>query len=179
MTNSKVSEKTVFKVAGECSRRLGIPLPEIVVQRGMGMFPWTSSDRNHSGYCYHDHISVNRTHTLRWVRETVAHELVHRAFPGLRHGPDFERRIKALQAGEMLFRGRMTARGKVDQLDDQVPAMRSSYAEKAELAEAKIREFDTKIKRLRTLRRKWVLRQKAWKRRDKPVTQHPLLAVVH
>lgn len=166
MALSKVAEKTVFKVAEEYARRLGVPLPEVVVQRGMGMFPWTARDGRNGGVCYSDHITINRMRSLKYVRNSIAHELIHRAFPHLRHGPVFERYVRALQAGGLFFRGRTTARGKVAVLDDEVPPRPQSYSEKASIADARIKEIDIKIKRLRTARRKWVLRQKAWRRRQ-------------
>lgn len=189
-----ITERTILKIAEEYSRRLGIPCPEVVTQRGKSAASasWHPRDsRSALGRCYHDHISINRydLRTLGAVKHTVGHEVIHRAFPNLSHGPNFDRYINALMSGEMFFRGSMRYTGigfrteiqdgqkvavsdssikvfeKVDLLDTVVPKQPVPVNAKIESARTKVREIDAKIKRFQNLRNKWSRRLRRLEKR--------------
>lgn len=44
-------------------------------------------------------VNAARHSTIRELADTAAHEAVHVADPGLRHGPEFRRRVRALLRG--------------------------------------------------------------------------------
>ena len=166
-----VSEKTVFRLAAEYSRRLGVSCPEIVVQNSRVAVHDYGMSGTRVGEHGGSYIMVDRRRGFYEVAHTVAHEFVHRAFPGLHHGTRFEERIEALQRGDMFFRGSIRRHAsphtignsagvwvkswtKSVMLDSKVPKRPVEKSEKVEQLEARIRKFDTKIKRLTTLRKK-------------------------
>ena len=167
-------ELRVYKLAGEYCSRLGLPVPEIRVQGGtLSSEPYKHT--RYLGYCHYGvlrdgdlpYILINsRGQGARAIRETVAHEVIHYAFRKLKHGPDFDARAKALMEGHLFFRGRMLdGRGKVDILDRTPFVPKPSFESKAEMARAKVKALDAKIKRLDTIRSKWQRRVRIWEKK--------------
>jgi hypothetical protein len=74
-----------------------------------------------------EHKIILRTRgiTLRSLRHTIAHELIHLAFPRLQHGVAFEEYIAALLKGHMAF----DRRGLITEVVKPQPPLDSRVAE--------------------------------------------------
>src|SRR5208283_4932010 len=109
-----VKERTVFKIAAEYGARLGVSVPEIVVQQSkIVVHPWGLPGKRVVGEHGGHYIMIDRRRPFSATRRTIAHEFIHRAFPNLRHGQEFKRRVEALMDGEMFFRGSMRRPDKI------------------------------------------------------------------
>ena len=151
-----IKEKTILRVAEEYARRLGVPCREVVTQRSkLPNEDWHSRDRRVLGRSYGGRISINRNRvSLAGIRHTIAHEHIHEVFPNLSHGRNFERYIQALQDGQLFFRGYIKDGIKVNILDTTLPKAPIDRPKVIAETEARIKRYDTKIKRVMTLRKK-------------------------
>jgi hypothetical protein len=102
-----LKEQIVLQTVADYSARLGIPCPNVEFERRKGRA------RRYVGKCFHEDHAIYvkvRGCSVRYIRHTVAHELVHLAFEGKpcqgKVGRYFERYVKALQRGCLVFNGR-------------------------------------------------------------------------
>lgn len=87
-----------------------------------------------------------RSISLKYIYHTLAHELIHASFPKLVHGVNYEKYVVALIRRHMFFDGRG--------LITKTPKLKPEKTEIKRTIEEKIKRYNTKIKRLTTLKRK-------------------------
>jgi hypothetical protein len=106
MTNK---QRWIYQQVAEMSAILGISVPEIKIV-GVDATPEERHIKYmHAWWAYNDRkerkiVIKTRSRTPSQLRHTIAHELIHLAFPKLQHETDrFEEYIKALLKGHMAF----------------------------------------------------------------------------
>ena len=169
-------ERWIFEQVAEMSRTLGIPAPEIgfayskqqavemaAVQKYTGWYAVTTL----RGQYYKIIIMLMRYPryhkplTYIHLKNTVAHELIHIAFPKMNHGVSFEKHyIKSLLDGHMLFDGRgITDTRKFKPkptIDAEIAVLanrRKKWESKRKRAETAIKKLNGKIARLEKKRK--------------------------
>jgi len=183
-------EKTAFHAMAEYSARLGIPAKDVLTSRGelRIFYPKTRRLRRNLGLHHGTHVQVKTTKRQAIdIKETVAHELIHDAFPTVRHGIQFEKHVEALQDGFMFFSGATKKnaghRMKVVRIDEhgqkwwasdpsqpydeivtslitKMPKKPIPENKKLEMIQDHIKLLESRIKRLGTHLRKWKRREK-------------------
>jgi len=96
-------ELVACQTIAEYCARLGIPAVNIETERRKGR------KRRYLGTWFRNENTVYvkiRGRSVRSIRNTAAHELIHKAFKGKVHGQAFEKYVKALQKGQLVFDGR-------------------------------------------------------------------------
>jgi|SRR6185503_6090619 len=140
--------KLVFAAVAEYAQTLGIPAPEVLI---VGVDPEAKNliGRRYLGCAYRggNRIVVRAYgRTAAEIKSTVAHELVHLAFPKLDHGVNFEYYRAHLQSGFMAFDGR----GLIKEMTKPKPTL----SEEALKLLQRQKAIDTRIKRLTTAKKK-------------------------
>jgi hypothetical protein len=152
-------EKYVYSCVAELSARLGMPAPEVLIV-GVHDNAKDLIGKRYLGCAYqHDNRIVLRTRglSLRSLKHTVAHELIHLRFKKLQHGIRFEEYIQALLRGQLAFDGH----GLITAVTKPAPTL----SDEAVNLLARQKRIDTKIKRLTTARKKIVRRLNFLKRK--------------
>lgn len=162
-------EEVVFQVMAEYAARLGLPARDVLASDSLlrGFYP-EDQDQQHrydglaSNYVY----IKTKGRSVRQVKHTVAHELIHYAF-SLGHGPDFERYIRALQQGNLFFTGQFRKtnytlfNGHLTKIDILITNFKKPKPETDKV----LRQFDDRIRRFRTKIKMLTTRMKKLERR--------------
>jgi hypothetical protein len=105
-------KRMILEIMSEYSSRLGIPSVDVVTSRKdtEGLEPHIRGiSKRYLGYCYRDDNIIYikpRKQSIRELRDTIAHELIHKAFSNKRHGKGYNRYVAALMEGNMFFTSR-------------------------------------------------------------------------
>jgi hypothetical protein len=98
-------ERWIFQQVVDMSKTLGIAVPEVMlINKVAGSRElWRKTDGLADRQEYKITLRT-RKRTLREIRSTIAHELIHLAFPGVAHGDNFEKNyVASLLAGHLFF----------------------------------------------------------------------------
>jgi hypothetical protein len=111
--NTAKTRRRIYAIAVDYCSRLGVPVPNIRVRTGDEMVHAGWCAKKFYGSCNPQSfkfgdvtITVGKTSTWPSVRDTILHEVVHWAFPKVKHGEQMNRYMKALRKGEFVFNGR-------------------------------------------------------------------------
>jgi len=160
-----MKDKYAFHAMADYSARLGIPAKDVLTSRGelRVFYPETRRLRRNYGKFHGTHIQIKTTKRQAVdIKETVAHELIHDAFPNVRHGVKFEKYVASLQDGFMFFSGRIKQPYDeiVTRLETKMPKKPITINKKLENIQSHIKTLETRIKRLNTHVKKWKRKEK-------------------
>jgi hypothetical protein len=189
MTTTTNKERWIYQQVVDMSRTLGIAVPDVGLaysKKQARELTGTKRYDNWMGYYRFDQgeyckVTIMVRHKqhkkLRELRETIAHELIHIAFPKMQHGDSFEGYyIKSLLQGHMMFDGRGII-GKMKRPDptldkqiNELVARRKKYETRIKRANTAIKKIDRKIKHLRK-------KQQQEKQQSEPTPPTPVVVL--
>ncbi len=158
-------EDVAFQAMAEYAARLGLPSRDVLASDSMmrGFYPQDQNQNHHYDGLASSYVYIKtKGRSVRYIKHTVAHELIHYAFVR-DHGSDFERYIKALQDGNMFFTGQFRKtnytlfNGNLTKIDILVTGCKKPKPEASKVVneiDGRIKRFRTKIKALTTRLRK-------------------------
>jgi len=177
-----MKERLAFRYMAEYSARLGIPAKDLLTSRGnlRIFYPETKRlSRRWLGLNHGSHIQIRTTKRQAIdFKQTIAHELIHSAFPKLRHGKTYENHVQALLNGNLFFDGqrkiqhfmgrelyKIGTKGVEDltqpayyyipRLVTKFPKPKQPLDKKLAKVQTHIKQLETRTKRLQTVLKKW------------------------